>query len=1043
MASRRRLSSPDMPPGGCPGGSHFWLNRTRSDSHIVNPNVDPHCMSGELSSNCAGVSQNFVLRHALRPNGVVRGACSSLLREPPIVDWDDDRWWFEDTVGHERLYGELEVLCESNGASGRLRVTDYSCHELLPFSTIFERDPSPKTSAPLPWEARRSAGWSGAEVGYYDCGPAPPQTVLAERVCLVVGLACLPQAAAACAEHAGCEAAAVPMEGGTASFQLLSALACPPARGASRADFSPGEFVRWRSVWTEAPNKLPGTVEEHWNLTSAEATVLVKFPHKPRAQRLPANQLDVLRKEKASHVMARKIREREMVCEKLRVSHSCDVNKRADAVILFEEFGKSERDCQSTCRDKAGNSSLEEACCVYHVAGGGAAVCALAEGEPFKLVEGNAGHYPQKAHNQDPSAFEAAARCYERSCIDDPLCSLGAKLEFEAPPNMTAHPGDVLLFFDFAHPLSTAFSQLQSEDHASIFHITSLHNTTLIRGVGRLIRVVGSVPHPTNAGDFITATSVARQHTGFVPERDSMGELALSEVQDRLFEVCQDHGKRFHRQLFAPRLDAETRDTCLRKYGVHSPNFEPCLMEVGCKRLDPEEAMLPFHGPWFSQLPYDVLAWQQPAPMCCAKSYNIDLRDERQRRAFFEEIDFQEPGKVDLDGVTEQGVKSTMRRTLRQGAKAMKHLLASEAADHATMAWLAGFVKETRRALETFLADLQFTVDSEDEDDDVEVSSDGNSFLQAHEEGDLLAPSGRRAFEVARWSEDRGVFLQVASRNGTRARAWEVFKLVPGAIYNHGIKPVWRYVLSPLARWGISVSRWVLEHPRAALFVTKVGLQIRHRLCEKASVSLYGHPETQAVGVFSKVAGAWREGREYLSHTFTPAVLLTMLQDALDSTNFVARLRSLGSAAFGITMSWAGLATGGAATALIGGMASMIADAALDASKLALEAMIYQEIAKEIPSNLYDMLFSRCLYKRQPQKAVTADASVEEVQSAATETISQVTEQVTRQGVHLLQAMSNFGDFFSATGGGSIMLERSGNATELGLLREVTRGHEI
>merc|ERR1719221_116619 len=140
-----------------------------------------------------------------------------------------------------------------------------------------------------------------------------------------------------------------------------------------------------------------------------------------------------------------------------------------------------------------------------------------------------------------------------------------------------------------------------------------------------------------------------------------------------------------------------------------------------------------------------------------------------------------------------------------------------------------------------------------------------------------------------------------------------------------------------------------------------------------------------------------------MTKTFSPAVLLTGLMKVLQTSSLMSKMKSLGSAAFGITMSWAGFATGGAATALIGGLAEMMADAAMDASKMALEYMVYQEIAKEIPSNLYDMLLSKCLYKREPKTSITLGATAEEVRAAAQDTLAQVTEQVTNQGSNLLR----------------------------------------
>merc|ERR1719221_2359982 len=167
-----------------------------------------------------------------------------------------------------------------------------------------------------------------------------------------------------------------------------------------------------------------------------------------------------------------------------------------------------------------------------------------------------------------------------------------------------------------------------------------------------------------------------------------------------------------------------------------------------------------------------------------------------------------------------------------------------------------------------------------------------------------------------------------------------------------------------------------------------------------------------------------------MTKTFSPAVLLTGLMKVLQTSSLMSKMKSLGSAAFGITMSWAGFATGGAATALIGGLASMMADATIDASKAALEYMVYQEIAKEIPSNLYDMLLSKCLYKRENQTRVTLGATVDEVSVAARQAVAQVSEQVAEQGANLLGSMRRFSSFFAGSGSGSALFEvSSGNGT--------------
>ena len=53
--------------------------------------------------------------------------------------------------------------------------------------------------------------------------------------------------------------------------------------------------------------------------------------------------------------------------------------------------------------------------------------------------------------------------------------------------------------------------------------------------------------------------------------------------------------------------------------------------------------------------------------------------------------------------------------------------------------------------------------------------------------------------------------------------------------------------------------KWILEHPRAALFISKFGVIIKDRLCEKVSFYMYGDPEVAAVGAFAKARGSAKE----------------------------------------------------------------------------------------------------------------------------------------------------------------------------------------
>lgn len=60
-------------------------------------------------------------------------------------------------------------------------------------------------------------------------------------------------------------------------------------------------------------------------------------------------------------------------------------------------------------------------------------------------------------------------------------------------------------------------------------------------------------------------------------------------------------------------------------------------------------------------------------------------------------------------------------------------------------------------------------------------------------------------------------------------------------------------------------------------------------------------------------------------------------------------------------------------------------------SSTSQELMIYQEIAKEIPANLFDIMTKKCLYKREPVHQVTWNATQSEVMTAGKDAIQQVT----------------------------------------------------
>ena len=153
---------------------------------------------------------------------------------------------------------------------------------------------------------------------------------------------------------------------------------------------------------------------------------------------------------------------------------------------------------------------------------------------------------------------------------------------------------------------------------------------------------------------------------------------------------------------------------------------------------------------------------------------------------------------------------------------------------------------------------------------------------------------------------------------------------------------------------------------------------------------------------------------KYIRKTFSPAVVLDGLKDIMASSPLLNTLAETGQFSFSVLLSWAGFAAGGPAVALLGTMASLLAQAGLEAGRRAMELMIYQEIAKEIPSNLFDMLTEKCLYKREARTEATWNGTQQELVSAGKDAIAKVTETVQTAGKSLSDQMSRWTSFLSS-----------------------------
>jgi len=1090
-------------PTGCPAGTHSRMkNRFEVDPHP--PGVNPNCRAWDDDYKCEEEQLNWVASQDIDFGSSLTAECKDVIRWPSIWAQEPEKeliWEYDSSMARDDIYGYVTLECTEVRGKGVVIVLSHNCRELLPFSVVNAFDPSSKPRKTLWWEERTASGpWSSKEIKIFDCGTLPQTIVTKTTTCSGEYGDILIVASKACAADPTCKAVAIPKQGG--SYSLLSTFYCP--FGGKDGEIKQGEIVKWRGWTAEAPSTETGIVLTGWSLHSKKELVQVKFQDRKDLVRVHNSNLERLNS-KAPMTVVYPLRERRVVCEKMREGKSCDVPTRNDAFVLFTDKRKTVDDCQMACKEKADTSRFSvgfKGCCAFS-----AGICSISQGELFQLVESSYDYdwddeprFSQKRKLEEPDVPELAGHCYELPCAMDPLCTFDAKSDFEPPTDLPLEPtsDSAVAYFDFAHPLSMPFAYAPGEDRVNFFHVTS-EQPALLKNLQadkrRLLRKVGLIPksaavlkklpegREVNASDFSWQQQKGKtkkkgdayeprsiktrasldddlEYLGNTEEdkdTDTEESLELWEdvhkfdypggsgrsppetwdhLEEQLDVVCEQFAKAFGRDIVAPVISLQDRDDCFRKHGTHtSPGFEPCLVHKGCTHNDAEARFVPFHSPWVSKLQFDILASQQPAPFCCVTPYNDDLRDEEMLRNFFTDIDFQDPSKVDLSQVTDQGAKETMSDSLHDGAKAMKKLLSHDVKDESTLNWLAGFLEHSTLVLSKWVDELQDTVDSEGEE--VEVSSSGTSFLVLHPEGPHTSSSGNKGFELARWSEQRGAFIQVGLRepdgtpagsNSTIGKLWKIAKSVPGAIYSYGIKPVWNHLMKPLARWGFTIAKWVIEHPRSALFISKIALAIRDRLCEKASFQIYEQPDAQAIGAFSAMSDKVSEASKYFKDTFTPATLLITLQNSLANTRFADTMKSMGSAAFGVVMAWAGVATGGAATALIGSVTGLLADAAIDASKQALELMIYKEIAKEIPSNLFDFFMKKCIYKREPEREITFAATAEEVAGAARDTLSAVTQQVTAQSSRLLNAMSSFAGWF---GGSGSLLELEGNLTNL------------
>ncbi|CAJ1409075.1 unnamed protein product [Effrenium voratum] len=960
----------------CVEGMHIQLDRRLSDRHIVNP----ECMGGAADFDCTEESHHFVASRAMKEGESQSGLCKDLVRSPPLFALLSDRIWdLDDGSPLEFLHGSIEVRCEANPGGTPLKVVKYSCREFLPFGTILKHDRSdlkpPSLGPGLKFEYAEfecSNPLEGSSANLLHSGPVHSLSEFAS----------LREAREACEVDFRCRAIAADKSTAIRRFHLMDAFACGwVPRASSLNVFRANERVSLRLVAQGqildgkdeadvSAKDLEGQVLEDWHLQNADTKshVLVQFPDRV-AHVLPEH----LEKPTDSWAVLRKVRERKVICQDMTVGTSCDVYSKSQAELLIGV--PTVYLCQQACLRKMQNSSYTRRCCVFSDGS-----CFITTGEHFSQKE--------VSWTSDESVEKDwAAACYQESCSMDPHCAFGKEKLMASAHTLEGFLSGTTLFFDFAHPLSLGST---STGH-NVYHFTDAQTgvEAALRDPARQVRVVGHVPTAIQSG------VPAGSHTVSFRAHEPSSVKAFENV---LNAKCNQFGMRIGRNLSAPNLrEALASGHCDEPHGP----FETCLVQAGCESA----GLLPFAPPYFAQLPYDILAWQAAAPFCCGSAYTVDQRQEFMLSMLMNTAGVKE---VDLAGVDDPTAKKNMLDSLHRGSSALKSMLLHHVEDDETLIWLGDMVRAALAEFKTILDDLQETVNSEGGgSDDIEISRDGESVLQVSEEGDHVAPSGRRAKRVAQWSQEKGAFIQ-ADPDSNWAKAWAVISSVPGAVFQYGLKPLWNYVAKPLVRWGLSLMKWILEHPRAALFISKFGLLIRERMCEKVSWYVYGDPAVSAVGAFAYAAESADKMKTYLQKTFSPAVMLTQLQAVLSSSSFMDTIVDIGKFSYSLILSWTGLAGGGAAAVLLTTMASIFAEASVEAGRRAVELLVYQEIAKEVPSNLFDMLTNKCLYKRADRHKITLAETKKEILSTGKEAVAEITQSVVHSGQALTHEMGRW-----------------------------------
>eukprot|EP00913_Durusdinium_trenchii_P030408 g28484.t1 len=736
------------------------------------------------------------------------------------IDLDPDM-----SEGLSFLYGRISVGCEeSPEGKAILKIQQYSCREMVPFSTIWANDPAPSK------RLEDQVPVSRFEYSEFTCSNplqalpsllhVGPIQVLSEESCQAVAI-----------------------EGGQ-RFHLLNAFTCPlPPDGLAGAEFHTGDAVRLRLSASSAAETAELAVEGK----DLESEVFVQFADRAEYV-LPEH----LVKEKESHWVCRsvdhrshrsvnsciqaqeyatswevlqKVRKRKVFCESLLQHSSCDIYSKAMAEKLLD--GATPSSCQEACSERMAAMPYLRSCCVLSDG-----ICALTK---------------------------------------DPECAVGKG----DVPAAGAHGQEIpegTLLFDFAHPLSTPFTLDPSQG-----------------ALGKL---------PKNLQEL---NPKVRKHLAKIQKN-------LQEQRRWIFkkrrESCDRLSATVGRRFLAPNLvEAVASDACETHRSRHS--MESCVERMARTLLEKADV----------------------------KGVNLKRIEDRSVRASLKDSELDWLGQM-------------VRTALDQFKSILSDL---QEPPTGTSSLIVPFTA-ANEGITAGRLPREETVDTESSND-LEISEDGTTFLQVCEHGDQITPSGKNATVVARWSPEHQAFLQIDPGNALKT-VWNVIASVPGAVFRYGLKPLWNFVAKPLLRrwvnicegiphrvpsYGVSLVKWILEHPRAALFVAKFGVLVRDQLCEKVSWHIYGDPGVNAVGALAYASESAQKLTDYAKQTFSPAVLLTGLKEVLGSAPFMDSITEMGKFSFSLLLGWTGLASGGAAVALLGTLSSIVAQAGLEAGRRAME----------------------------------------------------------------------------------------------------------